>query len=207
MGIMHASYCVYKYSSKKGTFRRLESHAWLLVWCARLLQAVHLGRHHRQNFFFRALFFSYLRSSMISLVFTKVGHRFIRQMRLRHIVSGGRDYTPFEAANARRLTTRTRRIRLPVSRRASACRSRRIRLEAWTTTAASRNRCVPPARQRTPPLGFVSLSLCSSLFSLLSFSYNLSFCYLISSILIAFLDQNQWNLSMRIRELVIFISL
>jgi hypothetical protein len=38
---------------------------------------------------------------MISLAFTKVGHRFIRQIRFRHILSGGHDNTPFEAADAR----------------------------------------------------------------------------------------------------------
>jgi hypothetical protein len=147
------------------------------------------------NFFFIALFFSYFRSSMISLVFTKVGHRFIRQMRLRHILSGGHDYTPFEAADARRPhyshppdSIAAFEAGQHLSKPAVSTRS----VGATSTgTAASRKRCAPPARQRTPPLAFASLSLCSSLFSLLSFSYNLSFCYLVSSILIAFLDQNQ----------------
>jgi hypothetical protein len=39
---------------------------------------------------------------MISLAFTKLGHRFIRQMRFRRILSGGHDNAPFEAADARR---------------------------------------------------------------------------------------------------------
>jgi hypothetical protein len=39
---------------------------------------------------------------MISLAITKLEHRFIRQMRFRHITSGGHDNAPFEAGNARR---------------------------------------------------------------------------------------------------------
>jgi hypothetical protein len=39
---------------------------------------------------------------MISLVFSKVGHRRSRQMRLRHILSDRHDNTPFDAADARR---------------------------------------------------------------------------------------------------------
>jgi hypothetical protein len=157
-------------------------------------------------FFFIALFFSYLRSSMISGVFTKVGHRFIRQIRHRHILSGERDYTPFEAGDAGRLTTRTRRIRLLRSRRvghlsslpvssgvggatSACCRCRRIR-------QAQQKPCAHPARQPAPHSPLLSFSLCSfslHYFSLCSsqFSSNLSFSNLIPSILRAFVDQNQ----------------
>jgi hypothetical protein len=122
------------------------------------------------NFFLFHFFFSYFRNSMISLAFTKVGHRFIRQMRFRHILSGGHDNTPFEAADARRpdhsnppdaiapFKAGQHQSKPAVSTGSVGATS--------TATAASRKWYAPPARQRTPPLAFASLSLYSSLFSL-----------------------------------------
>jgi hypothetical protein len=64
------------------------------------------------KFFFIALFFSYFRSSMISLVFTKVGHCYTRRIRLPGILSGGFDSRISRQLSARRLTCRVRRIRV-----------------------------------------------------------------------------------------------
>jgi hypothetical protein len=114
---------------------------------------------------------------MISLAFTKLEHRFIRQIRFRHIISGGHDNTPFEAVDARRPDLShppdaSTPFEAPVEPggfdwrargpRRHCCRARRFRLGG----VRAEKRCAPPARQRTtPPLALLLFALLSFLFS------------------------------------------
>jgi hypothetical protein len=138
-----------------------------------------------------ALFFSFFRRSMISLAITKLEHRLIRQMRFRHITSGGHDNAPFEAGKARRRhmshppdasapfeagNAGRRHLSHPpdasgprgaTSASFNCCRARRLR------QGGQKNGAHPPLGSPLPHSPVASP--CSSRFSLLSFSSNLSF--------------------------------
>jgi hypothetical protein len=119
---------------------------------------------------------------MISLVFTKVGHRRSRQTRLRHIPSGGLDYTSFEKADARRPDNSHPPDAIPPIEAGPR------HVEAggfeWTlskpahssagvgaTSTAAENAARPPRLALPRPLAFAS-SLCSSHISLLKLQLN-----------------------------------
>jgi hypothetical protein len=97
-------------------------------------------------FFYIALFFSFFRSSMISLAITKVEHCCIRQMRFRVIISGGHDNTPFKARDARRpALSNPADSTAPFEAGACTCRSRQIRLHRAEATSAATLSAVAPA--------------------------------------------------------------
>jgi hypothetical protein len=133
--------------------------------------------HGREIFFFIALFFSFFRSSMIRLPFTKLGHCYSRQIRFRHVLSGGHDNTHFEEAVARRPHhSNPRDGSAPFeagwhqSKPADSTGSAGATSTATPAHLRAEKRCAAPARQRTPPT-----RLCFSFsFSLLSFLFSAS---------------------------------
>jgi hypothetical protein len=123
-------------------------------------------------------------------------------MRFRHITSGGHDFAAFEAGHARRLTCRDRRIRVERAGHVGLLSHPPV---ATSQAARSENGAHPPRGSRLPTRPLLLLSLFAlSLFALLSCSSTLSFSNLISSILRAFVDQNQSNLLQEVEDSPIY---
>jgi hypothetical protein len=160
-----------------------------------------MGKAEQKKFI--ALFFSYFRTRHCLQVITEVGHLVIRRTRQGEIVSGGHDtWLSRQGPACRQHLSHPPDASGPKSATSASCACCRTRRLRQVGLRAPKPVGTPRADASSPILLLQLFFLLSLLF--LSCSSNPPFSNLISSILRAFLDQNQWNLLQEVEDSPIY---